>query len=109
MGSRCGWGLSVWWRSWGVRSRAAVARGERAVAARPNAASFTSRRVRRLQQCHALGVVLLLRPAEGCVANGFDVQSGPGLDENVQALVVALECGQIKGRHSLLLEREGTV
>ena len=103
MGSRCGWGLSVWWRSWGVRRRAAVARGGLAVAARPNAASFTSRRVGRLQQSHALGAVLVLRPDEGCFATEFDVQPGPGLDEEVQALVVALVCGQENGCGSVLL------
>ena len=87
-----------------------MARGELVVAARANAASFTSGRVRRLQQGHALGVVALFRPAEGCVAKGFGVQPGPGLDEEVQALVVAIECGRMKGRHSLLLDwrqREG--
>ena len=89
-----------------------------------NAASFTSGRVRRLQQGHALGVVLVLRVCEGRIApvvhevhevlvlrvcEGriapvvLEVQPGPGVDEEVRALVVALECGQIKGRQSFLL------
>ena len=94
MGSRCGWGLLLWWRSWGVRIRAAVAGAGLVVAARPNAAPFTSGRVRRLQQGHALGMVLVLRVCEGRIAPVvLEVQPGPGLDEEVRALVVALECG----------------
>ena len=81
-----------------------MARGELAVAARLNAAPSTSGRVGRLQQGHALGVVLVLRISEGRIAPVvLEVQPGPGLDEEVQALVVAVECGQIKGRHSFLL------
>ena len=73
------------------------------VAARPNAASFTSGRVGRLQQGHALGAVLVLRPAEGCFATEFEVQPGAGLDQEAQALVVAKVCGQEEGRGSVLL------
>ena len=69
-----------------------------------NAASFTSGRVRRLQQGHALGVVLVLRVCEGRIAPVvLEVQPGPGLDKEVRALVVAVECGRIKGRQSVLL------
>ena len=108
MGSRCGWGLLVWWRSWGVRIRAAVAGAGLVVAARPNAAPFTSGRVRRLQQGHALRVVFLLCQSEGCSFRVvLEVQPGPGLDEEVRALVVALVCGRMKGRHSFLLVGSG--
>ena len=76
---------------------------EFAVAARPNAALFTSGRVRCLQQGHAFWVVLLVRPAEGCVAGGFGIQPGLGLDEEVQDLVKALVCGLDEGCGSFLL------
>ena len=69
-------------------------RGGLFVAARPNAAPFTSGRVRRLQQGHALRVVYLLCQSECCsFPVVLEVQPGPGLDKEVRALIVAIKYG----------------
>ena len=110
-------GLALWERGvvgvcWcgGARGACGDARlwrgGELAVAARLNAAPSTSGRIGCLQQGHALGVVTFPRKCEGRIAYCLEVQPGPGLDEEVQALVVAFKCGRNKGRVSVLLGRQ---